>query len=183
MPLLSPAEIGERAKKIRLFAMDVDGVLTDGSIIVLNSGEEVKFWNVRDRIGFFMLKRSPVDFTLAWITGRESPQVETRAKELHVHSLYQKSEDKGKALFEVLRRFNLQPAEALFIGDDLVDLPALKMAGLAVCPSDAADEVKAVCHWVTQVPGGRGVFRETVDTVLKAQGLWPAVLRQFENPS
>lgn len=183
MARLSQKEIVRRAKKIKLFAMDVDGVLTDGSIIILNSGEEVKFWNVRDRIGFFMLNRSGADFKLAWITGRESPQVETRAHELHVHSLYQKSEDKGKALNEILRRFNLKPEEVLFIGDDLVDLPALKIAGLSVCPSDAADTVKAACHWVTKFPGGRGVFRETVDVVLKAQGLWSAVIHQFENPS
>lgn len=183
MAVLSPKEILRRAKKIKLFAMDVDGVLTDGSILILNSGEEVKVWNVRDRIGFFMLGRASADYKLAWITGRESLQVESRARELKIHSLYQKSEDKGKALSEVLRRFSLKPEETLFIGDDLVDLPALRMAGLAVCPSDAADAVKSACHWVTKVPGGRGVFREAVDVVLKAQGLWAGVLRQFETPS
>jgi 3-deoxy-D-manno-octulosonate 8-phosphate phosphatase (KDO 8-P phosphatase) len=160
--------------------MDVDGVLTDGSIIVLNSGEEVKFWNVKDRIGFFMLRRTRTPFSIAWITGRKSLQVKARAREIGVAALYQNCEDKGEAFVKTVRKLGLKPENGLYIGDDLVDLPALRLAGLAVCPQDAHEAVKNACHWVTQSLGGRGVFREVVDVVLKSQGLWKDVLAKFE---
>lgn len=176
-----PALLG-RAKKIRLLAMDIDGVLTDGSILVLESGEEVKTWHVRDRIGFFMLRRTGEDFRTAWITGRGSRSVENAAEDLKIDALYQKCEDKGRALRETAKRFKLSADQVMFIGDDLVDLPALRWAGLAVCPQDAHEVVKQACHWVTHSRGGEGVFREAVDTVLRAQGLWTDVLAQFESP-
>jgi 3-deoxy-D-manno-octulosonate 8-phosphate phosphatase (KDO 8-P phosphatase) len=181
--MLTLSQVVRRAKRIRLLAMDVDGVLTDGSILVLRSGEEIKFWNVKDRIGFFMLKRSNAPFVTAWISGRRSDQVRTSARELEIKALVQKCPDKGRAFREVLSRFRLSPQEALFIGDDLVDLPPLRMAGLAICPQDAHAEVKRICHYVTRAPGGRGVFREAVDLVLKAQGLWRGVIRTFQDPA
>src|ERR1051326_4151760 len=117
--LVSQDEIYRRAQKIRLLAMDVDGVLTDGSIIVLDSGEEVKYWNVRDRIGFFMMRRASRKFHTAWITGRKSLQVETRAKEIGLDALYQNCEDKGAAFLETAQKLGVKPEESLFIGDDL----------------------------------------------------------------
>ncbi len=177
---LSKKEIERRAKKVKLLAMDVDGVLTDGKIIILDSGEEVKEWNVKDRIGFFIMKRA--GFPLAWITGRKSKQVESRAAEIGA-SLRQHADHKGKSLEEVTGELNLRLDQTLFIGDDLVDLPALRRAGLSVCPADAHDEVKKAVHWVARSPGGKGVFREVADAVLKAQGLWKDVLAQFEDPS
>lgn len=180
---LPRAELLRRASRIRLLAMDVDGVLTDGAIIVLNSGEEVKFWNVRDRIGFFMLRECGKAFRTAWITGRESLQVKTRAKELNIGRLYQRCEDKGRAYLETVKAFGLSPEEGLFIGDDLVDLPAFRHAGLAVCPGDAHPAVKDACHWTTRAVGGRGVFREVADLVLRSQGLWEGVLAKFESPA
>lgn len=182
MSKLSAKALAARAKKIRLFAMDVDGVLTEGSIILLASGEEIKFWNVRDRIGFFMLKKFGKRFRLAWITGRKSKQVADRAKEVGVVRLYQHSENKGAALESTMADLKVTPEETLFIGDDLVDLPALRRAGLAVCPSDAHPAVKKVCHWVTRSPGGRGVFRDVVDFVLESQGLMKPLLEMYENP-
>jgi len=181
--LLSRRDLIKRAQKIRLFAMDVDGVLTDGSILILNSGEEVKVWHVRDRIGFFILKKFKDRFSLAWITGRKSRQVEVRAKELGVASLHQNCEDKGAALEETVRKFRVTLDQTLFLGDDLVDLPALKRAGLAICPSDAHPDIQRVCHWVTPSAGGRGAFREVVDFVLQAQGLHQTVLNHFERPA
>jgi 3-deoxy-D-manno-octulosonate 8-phosphate phosphatase (KDO 8-P phosphatase) len=171
-----------RMKKLRLLAMDVDGVLTDGKIIIMDSGEEVKEWNVKDRIGFFMARRASPPFALAWITGRKSKQVESRAAEIGAR-LHQHADHKGEKLSETAASFGLSVDQAVFIGDDLVDLPALARAGLAVCPSDAHPEVKKACHWVTDAPGGAGVFREVFDAVLKAQGRWDAVLDQFKNPA
>jgi len=175
-----PPKLAARLKKVRLFAMDVDGVLTDGSIIVLESGEEVKAWHVRDRIGFFMLRESGAHFHTAWITGRKSNAVKGAAENLRIGALYQKCEDKGAALREVTRKFGLIPEEVLFIGDDLVDLPAFKAAGLAICPADAPDVVRKACRWTTKAAGGKGVFREVADAVLQAQGLWPRVIGRFE---
>lgn len=170
-------------RKIRLFAMDVDGVLTDGGLLVLNSGEEVKVWSVKDRIAFFVLKKLGGRFKVAWITGRGSRQVADQAKEVGVRALYQKCEDKGLALAETLRRLGLRRDECLFIGDDLVDLPAFLQAGLSVCPADAHSDVKRRCGWVTEAPGGRGVFREVVDRVLAAQGLRGRVLAMYARPA
>jgi 3-deoxy-D-manno-octulosonate 8-phosphate phosphatase (KDO 8-P phosphatase) len=181
--MLTRAALVRRARDVRLLAMDVDGVLTDGTILILDSGEEVKFWNVKDRIGFFMLRRAGTPFRTAWITGRKSRQVRRRAAEIGVDFLRQDSHDKGADLRAALRRFRLRPEQALYIGDDLVDLPALRLAGLAVCPADAVGAVRAACHWATRARGGRGAFREAVDLVLRAQGLWRAVLARFEDPS
>ena len=182
MSNLPAKSLRARARKIRLFAMDVDGVLTEGSIILLASGEEIKFWNVKDRIAFFMLKKLGKKFPVAWITGRKSRQVKDRAKEVGVVALHQHCEDKGKALEAVWAALKIKPDESLFIGDDLVDLPALRRAGLAVCPSDAHPAVKKACHWVTRTPGGRGVFREVVDFVLESQGLMKGMIDLYENP-
>jgi 3-deoxy-D-manno-octulosonate 8-phosphate phosphatase (KDO 8-P phosphatase) len=171
-----------RARGIRLFAMDVDGVLTEGSIILLESGEEIKLWNVKDRIAFFILKKFGAKFRVAWITGRKSRQVEARAKEVGVAVLHQHCDNKGVAFESTLADLKLKPSESLFVGDDLVDLPALRRAGLAVCPADAHPEIKKVCHWITRAAGGRGAVREVVDFVLESQGLMGPLLEQFENP-
>lgn len=180
--LLSPRALRARAKKIRLLAMDVDGVLTEGSIIVLESGEEIKFWNVKDRIAFFMLKKFDGLFKVAWITGRKSRQVKDRSREVGVVALYQHCDHKGKALLETMARCNVKPDETLFIGDDLVDLPAFREAGLAVCPADAHPAIKRIAHWITPSAGGRGVFRDVVDFILESQGLMGRLIERFEHP-
>lgn len=177
-----PAAVRAKLKKIRLFAMDVDGVLTAGDIVVLNSGEEIKIWNVKDRIGLFALKKFSPRFKIAWITGRSSPQVANRAKEIGVDELHQHCDHKGRALLAACESLGVSPAESLFIGDDLVDLPAFRAAAVAVCPSDAHASVKAVCPWTTRAAGGRGAVREVIDAVLDAQGLTGTLLQHFENP-
>jgi 3-deoxy-D-manno-octulosonate 8-phosphate phosphatase (KDO 8-P phosphatase) len=176
---LSKSEINRRLKKIRLLAMDVDGVLTDGKIIIMDSGEEVKEWNVKDRIGFFVMKQE--GYALAWITGRKSKQVESRAAEIGA-ALRQHADNKGKALEEVAAAAGVTPAETLFIGDDLVDISAFRKTGLAIAPADAHEEARKAAHWVTRAAGGAGVFREAADAVLKAQGRWKGVLDRFEDP-
>jgi 3-deoxy-D-manno-octulosonate 8-phosphate phosphatase (KDO 8-P phosphatase) len=163
--------------------MDVDGVLTDGGILILESGEEVKVWNVRDRIGFFMLRRFGDRFPVAWITGRKSRQVAARAREIGVAALHQRCEDKGRALEETMGRLGLTSEETLYVGDDLVDLPALRRAGLAVCPADAHPAVRRACGWITRAVGGRGAVREVIDGVLDAQGLLDGVVEGFSHPA
>lgn len=181
-PRLSAVALRARLAKVRLIAMDVDGVLTDGGILILNSGEEIKIWNVKDRIGLFMLKRFGDRFPIAWITGRQSIQVSDRAQEVGVATLYQRVDDKGLALQETLTKLRLSPEQCLFVGDDLVDLPALALAGVAICPQDAHSAVKGVCHWVTEARGGRGAIREVIDAVLDAQGLLAGAVESFRLP-
>lgn len=157
--------------------MDVDGVLTAGDIIVLESGEEVKLWNVKDRLAFFVGRAQGLKFV--WITARDSKQVKARAKDVQVDALYAGCRDKKSALADLCRRFKVSPREVAYLGDDLIDLPVLRRVGLAVCPSDAQADVKRAVHYVSPLPGGRGVLRDVVDRILKAQGKWSRVLASY----
>ena len=157
--------------------MDVDGVLTAGDIIVLESGEEVKLWNVKDRLAFFVGRAQGLTFV--WITARDSKQVKARAKDVKVDALYAACRDKKSALADLCRRFTVSPREVAYIGDDLIDLPVLRRVGLAACPSDAPADVKRAVHYVSPLPGGRGVLRDVVERILKAQGKWSRVLASY----
>lgn len=167
-----PKNIKKIAKEIKLIATDVDGVLTSGEIIILHSGEEVKIWDVRDRYAFSAAKKADAEIKFAWITGRKSKQVELRAKEIGINFLYQECMNKKEALIEICAKLKILPKNVLYIGDDIVDLPALRFAGIAVAPADAFNEVKKHADIVTKKAGGKGVLREAVDIVLRAKGLW-----------
>lgn len=168
-----------KAKKIKLIAMDIDGVLTTGSIIVLESGEEVKAWNVRDRIAFYYARQVKSGLLFAWISGRGSHQLEMRAQEIGIDALYQNCMKKSKALHEIARKYSLSLDEIAYIGDDLIDLPVLVKAGLSVCPRDAVPEVQDRVDLVSAYIGGKGVLREAVEIVLKAQGMWKKLVHEY----
>jgi len=172
-------EITDKAKKIKLLATDVDGVLTDGKIVILNSGEELKFWDAYDRFAFTLLRKFATGIKIAWITGRASPQVDARAKEVGVHYLYQKCMDKISAVNEILKKENLSVNEVAFIGDDLVDLPVLLRCGFSACPKNAPADVKEAVDYITDTESGKGVFREVVEIIFKSQGLWKKVLENY----
>jgi len=133
--------------------MDIDGVLTSGEIIVLNSGEEIKIWSVKDRMGFALLKNSGLSIKLAWVTARESRQVEERSKEIGVDYLFQKCLNKWERVSSCARRLNLQP--------------------------ESPKEIKEVCDFQTTISSGKGVAREVIEILIKAQGQWQAVLSKF----
>ncbi|HAX62064.1 MAG TPA: 3-deoxy-D-manno-octulosonate 8-phosphate phosphatase [Elusimicrobia bacterium] len=173
-------EILEKAKKIKLLATDVDGVLTDGKIVILNSGEELKFWDAYDRFAFTLLRNYAPGMKIAWITGRASPQVSARAKEVGVHHLYQKCMDKISAVNEILKKENITIDEVAFIGDDLVDLPVLIRCGISFCPKNAPADVKEAVDYITDAESGKGVFREIVEIIFKSQGLWKKVLENYQ---
>lgn len=179
---LTEKEASRRAKKIRLLAMDVDGVLTDGSITILESGEEIKSWNVKDRIGFFMVKHVPRPLILAWITGRSSTQVHQRATDIGIQALRMRCADKGEALTQIAQEQGLSLDQTLFIGDDLVDLPAFDRAALAVCPSDAHPVMQARAHLMTSAAGGRGVFRQVLDWILAEQDMLETAVSHYTHP-
>jgi len=172
------AGISAKAKKIKVFAMDVDGVLTDGRLVFLESGEELKSWNVKDRIAFYILRR--LGYAICWISGRKSSTVQRVAEDLGIEGIYLGIKDKLKVWEKVKKQFGVDDEEILYIGDDLVDISLLKRAGIAVCPRDAAEEVKNLCDMTSSFNGGNGVLRATSEKILKAQGKWREAVDYYD---
>lgn len=175
-----PARLKECLKRIRLLATDIDGVLTRGEIVILPTGEELKVWNVKDRMAVNLLRIANPLLKIAWITGRGCPEVEKQVKALGIDLFYQNIEQKEKVLDDFAQRLKIKPAEVAFIGDDLIDIPLLKKVGLAACPNDAVRDVREVVHYISPFRGGEGVFRDLVEVVLQGQGLWPRVLKYYD---
>jgi 3-deoxy-D-manno-octulosonate 8-phosphate phosphatase (KDO 8-P phosphatase) len=157
------------AKKIKLLILDVDGVLTDGSIILDNFGNELKSFHVRDGHGIRMLMKAGIHIAL--ITGRQSKVVENRAHELGIQDVYQNCLDKKRAYDELARKYSLDNSEIAYIGDDVIDIPVLKISGLPVVVADADQHTKAFAQFITSKEGGRGAVREFCDLLLQAKGL------------
>jgi 3-deoxy-D-manno-octulosonate 8-phosphate phosphatase (KDO 8-P phosphatase) len=159
----------ERAKKIKLFALDVDGVLTDGRVYISDKGEECKAYNIRDGLGMKMLQKCGVK--LALISGRNSASAKARAQDIGIALLYQGVDDKVAVFEELMRELDLPPENCAFMGDDLVDLPVMRRAGLALTVADAAPVVKERAHYVTRCLGGHGAVREACELIMQAQGV------------
>lgn len=159
----------QRAAQIRLVALDVDGVLTDGRLYYGPHGEALKVFDVRDGHGIKMLLGHGID--VAILSSRSSDIVAARARELGIRRVLQGRSDKSHAWRELLTEAGVGPHEAGFIGDDLPDVPVLAAAGLAATVADARDEVKAVAHWITPQSGGRGAVRALAEFILRAQGV------------
>jgi len=172
-----PASVITRAKGIKLLVMDVDGILTDGRVIYSAAGEAQVAFDILDGHGIKLALR--FGLRLAIITGRESEVVAQRARELGIQELHQKALDKLVVFQNILARHGLAPPQAGCMGDDLLDLPLLRRAGLAIMVPGAVDEVRAAAHYVTRRPGGQGAVREAIELLLKAQRHWPAVLERY----
>jgi len=173
MVSMSPLDLAA----IKLVGFDVDGVLTDGRIIIDDQGREAKNFYSRDGLGLRILKRLGLEVAL--ITGRESRLLEIRARDLGLTEVHQGVRDKWAVLEKILQKNNLAPREAAFAGDDLVDLPVMTRVGLALAPADAVPEVLAAAHFVAPAPGGRGAARQMVEFILKGQGRWDEALRLY----
>ncbi len=178
-PELSPTPEGftSSAKKVRLLVCDVDGVLTDGRIILDGGNADIKAFSVLDGLGLRMLKT--VGIKVGLLTGRKSDVVARRATELDLDFCVQGATYKRPRLEEILAREQVSPEEAAYIGDDIIDLPCLKMVGFPVAVADAHPEVKRVAAYLTRQNGGRGAVRETAELLLQAQGHWQEVLERF----
>jgi 3-deoxy-D-manno-octulosonate 8-phosphate phosphatase (KDO 8-P phosphatase) len=159
----------QRAARVRLVALDVDGVLTDGRLYYGPQGEALKVFDVRDGHGIRMLLGHGVD--VAILSARSSEIVATRARELGIGRVLQGRSDKAAAWRELLQQAGVPVEQAGFIGDDLPDLPVLAQAGLAATVADARDEVKSVAHWIASEPGGRGAVRAFAEFILRAKGV------------
>ena len=171
------ADLIARAQKIKLIAFDVDGVMTDGTLFMSDDGQEFKGFNSLDGHGLKMLKGSGVE--LAIITGRRSRVVEHRAKNLGIEIIHQGAHDK-LAVYEALcREFNLPCEATAFMGDDVVDLPVMRRAGLAITVPAAAELVKAHSHLITARAAGHGAVREACEFLMRAQGTLGAALAPY----
>lgn len=164
------------AQSLRLVILDVDGVLTDGSLYLDQAGVETKGFYVRDGHGLKLLKRFGLE--LAIITARHSPAVAYRAHELGIQHVYQGYQDKCLAYTELKIERGLEDEVIAYMGDDLVDLPILARAGLPAAPADAHPEVLSRARFVSRLPGGRGAVRELCDFILQAQGKWQEVMAE-----
>ncbi len=172
------SEVTERARRIQLLVMDVDGVLTTGAITVGPDGQEWKTFYVRDGAALAYWHR--MGRRSAILSGRSAEPVFHRAAELGVHRVIQGRLDKARAIRELIAAEAVSPEQTCFIGDDLPDLKAMHEVGLAVAVADAVPEVRAAAHHVTASPGGRGAVRELVEFLLRAQGLWDKVMEIYE---
>ncbi len=161
-------DVLRKASTLKLIAFDVDGVLTNGSLILGEQGDEYKIFNAHDGLGLVMLRKAGVD--IAVISARSSPIVEERMSALGIHYVYQGQSNKLVTLTELMEKLEIEKNEVAFVGDDLVDLKAMSLAGLAVTVPAAPDLVKERADWVTSKEGGKGAVREVCELVLEAQG-------------
>jgi 3-deoxy-D-manno-octulosonate 8-phosphate phosphatase (KDO 8-P phosphatase) len=174
------ADNRERAARVQLIVLDSDGVLTDGRIIMNSDGTETRAFHVTDGFGIRMGQKAGLRFAV--ISGRRSDVLAQRAADLGIDELHQGIFDKAGCLREITARLGIPPAAVCFVGDDLIDLPAMRLAGFAAAPADAQPAVRDAAHVVTGRGGGRGAVREVVDLVLRAGGRWDAAMRDFVGP-
>ena len=175
--LLSSHRLLSRLKTIRCLLMDVDGVLTDGKLHFTSDGKEFKTFDVQDGHGLAMAQRAGL--VIGFISGRPSEATTKRAADLGVKIVKQAATNKMEMVEEVKQEHGLRNEEICFIGDELVDLPALRRVGLAVAVPNAMNEVKQVAHYITRHAGGDGAVREVIEMILKAQGTWKNVIAKY----
>lgn len=166
-----------QAREIRLLLLDVDGVLTDGSVVYAQSGSELKSFNTKDGFGIRLLQEAGVEVGL--ITARSSEAVQRRARDLKLAHVYQGVRNKIEAFDSILAAQKLSAREVAYMGDDWLDLPLLSRAGLAATVADAVPEVKAVAHYVARRQGGRGAVRELCDLIIEAKGVREELLGKY----
>jgi len=175
--LIDAAVFARRATRLEWLLFDVDGVLTDGTLIYTRWGEQVKRFHVKDGLAFTLARRAGLRVGL--LSGRRSRALELRAAELALDAVMLGKSDKNAAFEQFLERYDAAPGRVAFIGDDLPDLPVLGRCALAFAPADAAAEVKAVVHQVLDARGGHGAAREMIERILKARGEWERLLAGF----
>lgn len=167
----------EKIKKIKLLLLDVDGVLTDGSIILGPSELEIKIFNIQDGLGIKLAQAGGIDVGI--ITGRFSEAVKKRASELDIKILYQGQADKQETYQKIKQQLDLADDQIAYIGDDLPDLVILKQVGFSCAVADASDEIKKHVDFVTKRNGGKGAVREAIELILKNQKKWNAVIQKY----
>lgn len=166
-----------KAKKIKVLVLDVDGVMTDGSLMIGDDGQEYKVFHAHDGLGMKMLNKT--DVIMAIITGRTSNVVKIRAETNHIEHCYQGVEDKGMAFDDLINKLGISPEEAAFMGDDIVDIPAMRKCGLAITVPTAQSPVNDYAHYVTNSQAGRGAVREVCELIMKAQNTFDSITSKY----
>ncbi len=172
----------ELAKKIKMIIMDVDGTLSDGRFYMLPDGKTIKSFDVKDGAGIILAHLAGIKTAI--ISGKSSPQVKLRCKELQIDDLYENISNKTVPFFELLKKYNLQKDEVCFIGDDIGDAEVMGMVGFAAAVGDAHPLIKRISHYIAKRYGGRGAVREVIDFILDIQGKWQTIfanLRESQN--
>jgi 3-deoxy-D-manno-octulosonate 8-phosphate phosphatase (KDO 8-P phosphatase) len=162
--------IFDNLKKVKAFVLDVDGVLTDGRVLVNEAGEQLRTFNIKD--GYAMQLAVKRGYPIIVITGGNSAGVVKRLKGLGVQEVHSGIANKIEKLKEVLSSHNLTFEDILYMGDDMPDFECMQLAGLATCPADAVEEIKGICHYISPKLGGDGAVRDVMEKVLKLQGNW-----------
>jgi 3-deoxy-D-manno-octulosonate 8-phosphate phosphatase (KDO 8-P phosphatase) len=170
--------LAARLSRVKLLLCDVDGVLTDGTVL-LGDGKEYKAFSIQDGLGMLLLMRNGV--RVGWVSNRPSPVTQQRADELKIDFLFQQKASKVSAVETILQQAGSSWEEVCYMGDDVVDLGAIKRAGVAVAVANAIPEAKAMAHYVTKARGGQGAVREVVVMILKAQRRWARVIQEFSS--
>jgi len=170
-------DVNSKLKRVELLLLDVDGVLTDGSIIYSDTGDEIKPFNVKDGLGLRLLMAAGIK--IAIVTGRKSQALLRRCADLGITHIFDAVKDKESILDGILRQLGIAPENTAFIGDDLPDLKLMKRVGFAVAVADANKAVQDRADMVTAAAGGKGAVRELCETILKANGIWNDVLEQY----
>lgn len=170
-------KLEQRCGPIELILSDVDGVMTDGAVIIDNQGIEAKRFHIRDGLGIRLWQKAGHRFGL--ITGRTSQVVKLRAAELGIDPVRQGVIDKLAAARDIFADLALDPSQVCYIGDDLLDIALIQSVGLGVAVADAVDEVRQAAHYTTTAAGGRGAVRETIELILRRQQRWDNLIRRF----
>ncbi|MBE7417921.1 MAG: phenylphosphate carboxylase subunit delta [Ideonella sp.] len=167
----------DKAKNVKLVILDVDGVMTDGRIVIDDNGVEQRNFDIKDGLGVVALQMCGVD--VAIITSKKSGSVRHRAEELKIKRFHEGIKKKTEPYEQMLAEMGIGDAQVAYVGDDLVDLSLMKRVGFPVAVADAVPEVRAAAAYVTQARGGHGAVREAAEAILKAQGKWDAILAKI----
>jgi 3-deoxy-D-manno-octulosonate 8-phosphate phosphatase (KDO 8-P phosphatase) len=172
-----PRTLAEKAARVRLLLFDVDGVLTDGHVLMHADGSESKRFDIRDGTGIVLAHRAGI--VTGVLSARHSVATSVRAAQLGIQIVRQEAGDKLETYRAIVREQHLAHEDVAFMGDDLLDLPVLSRVGLSAAPSDAVPEVTARVDWVSSRPGGDGAVRELVEAILRAQARWDDLVRRY----
>lgn len=178
---MNKAEIEAKAGKIEMIVLDNDGVLTDGKVWVNSNGQESKAYNIRDGFGVILGRMAGITFAI--ITGIKSKIVESRAERLRIEEVHEGLTEKAEILERIARKYKLNLDQVAYMGDDFIDLRAMKISGLGAAPANAHPDVRIAADWVSSFDGGNGAVRELVELVLKAKGQWEGILESYESGS
>jgi 3-deoxy-D-manno-octulosonate 8-phosphate phosphatase (KDO 8-P phosphatase) len=169
--------INAKASKIKLLLFDVDGVLTDGKILLHADGSESKQFDIKDGTGIIWAQRAGL--TVGLLSARTSAATGQRAAQLGITLVHQGVASKLESYEQIVDSLLLDDEQVAYMGDDILDLPVLIRVGLSTAPADAAEDVRARVHWVSSARGGQGAARDLIEVILRAQGRWDALLAEF----